>query len=124
MHLGLAFQAIDDLLGIWGDPHVTGTPAWSDVRQRKNSLPIAAALCSGAPGAEELRHLLARERLSEADLARAVELIERCQGREQAEAEARTELAAALAALECIPIDPGAHAELAGLARFLGERDY
>ncbi|MCU1488921.1 MAG: polyprenyl synthetase family protein, partial [Acidimicrobiaceae bacterium] len=29
MELGLAFQAVDDLLGIWGDPATTGKPAWS-----------------------------------------------------------------------------------------------
>ena len=39
-HLGLAFQAIDDLLGIWGDPATTGKPAGSDLRQRKKSMPI------------------------------------------------------------------------------------
>src|SRR5579875_3684643 len=45
-HLGLAFQAIDDLLGIWGDPERTGKPSHSDLRQRKKSLPVAAALVS------------------------------------------------------------------------------
>src|SRR5262249_26216405 len=46
-HLGLAFQAIDDLLGIWGQPEVTGKPAWSDLRERKKSLPVVLALASG-----------------------------------------------------------------------------
>ena len=44
-HLGLAFQAVDDLLGIWGDPEATGKQTWSDLRQRKKSLPVA----SGSP---------------------------------------------------------------------------
>src|SRR5947207_538288 len=44
MHLGLAFQAVDDLLGIWGDPAATGKPAAGDLRERKKSLPVAAAL--------------------------------------------------------------------------------
>ena len=46
-HLGLAFQAIDDLLGIWGDPATTGKQTWSDLRQRKKSLPVVAALAAG-----------------------------------------------------------------------------
>ena len=32
-HLGLAFQAVDDLLGIWGDPAVTGKPVFGDLVQ-------------------------------------------------------------------------------------------
>jgi geranylgeranyl diphosphate synthase, type I len=36
-HLGLAFQLVDDLLGIWGDPAVTGKPAHSDLTSRKKS---------------------------------------------------------------------------------------
>ena len=41
--LGLAFQHIDDLLGIWGDPAVTGKPVYSDLQNRKKSLPVVAA---------------------------------------------------------------------------------
>jgi geranylgeranyl diphosphate synthase type I len=57
-HLGLAFQAVDDLLGIWGLPEVTGKPAWSDLRQRKKSVPVAHALSSGGRVAERLAVLL------------------------------------------------------------------
>src|SRR5580658_5649562 len=46
-HLGLAFQAVDDLLGIWGDPDRTGKPAGSDLRQRKKSMPVVSALAAG-----------------------------------------------------------------------------
>ncbi len=42
--LGLAFQLADDLLGIWGDPAVTGKPVFSDLANRKKSLPVVAAL--------------------------------------------------------------------------------
>ena len=49
-HLGLAFQAVDDLLGIWGDPARTGKPAGSDLRQRKKSMPVVSALAAGGDG--------------------------------------------------------------------------
>ncbi|MFC4531206.1 polyprenyl synthetase family protein [Sphaerisporangium dianthi] len=52
--LGLAFQMVDDLLGIWGDPAVTGKPVFSDLRSRKKSLPVVAALTSGTPAGTEL----------------------------------------------------------------------
>ena len=57
-HLGVAFQAIDDLLGIWGDPARTGKPAGNDIRQRKKSMPIVAALAAGDDESRELDALL------------------------------------------------------------------
>src|ERR1700683_5784150 len=57
-HLGLAFQAIDDLLGIWGDPATTGKPAGSDIRQRKKSMPLVSAMTAEGEDAEELRALI------------------------------------------------------------------
>ena len=57
-HLGVAFQAVDDLLGIWGDPETTGKPAGNDIRQRKKSMPIVAALAAGDDGARELEGIL------------------------------------------------------------------
>lgn len=56
--LGLAFQAVDDLLGIWGDPATTGKPAGNDLRQRKKSMPVVAALAAGGEEADELRDLV------------------------------------------------------------------
>jgi geranylgeranyl diphosphate synthase type I len=61
-HLGVAFQATDDLLGIWGDPATTGKPIGNDIRQRKKSMPIVAALAAGDDEAKELDALLFDER--------------------------------------------------------------
>jgi geranylgeranyl diphosphate synthase type I len=57
-HLGVAFQAVDDLLGIWGDPATTGKPTGNDLRQRKKSMPVVAALTAGGDEAKELGTLL------------------------------------------------------------------
>jgi geranylgeranyl diphosphate synthase, type I len=54
---GLAFQARDDYLGIWGRSEQTGKPVGADILQGKRSLPIVHALAhapcagdrSGAP---------------------------------------------------------------------------
>ena len=61
-HLGVAFQATDDLLGIWGDPATTGKPTGNDIRQRKKSMPIVAALAAGDDEARELDALLFDQR--------------------------------------------------------------
>jgi geranylgeranyl diphosphate synthase type I len=42
--LGLAFQAQDDLLGIWGDAALTGKSAESDLVSGKKSLPVLFGL--------------------------------------------------------------------------------
>ncbi|MBN1304371.1 MAG: polyprenyl synthetase family protein [Anaerolineales bacterium] len=43
-YLGLAFQAQDDILGIWGDEAQTGKSAASDLVEGKKSLPILYGL--------------------------------------------------------------------------------
>jgi geranylgeranyl diphosphate synthase type I len=43
-NLGIAFQIIDDLIGIIGDPKVTRKPVGNDIREGKKSLPILLAI--------------------------------------------------------------------------------
>jgi geranylgeranyl diphosphate synthase type I len=40
---GLAFQAIDDMLAIWGNARATGKPAKNDLERGKKSLPVILA---------------------------------------------------------------------------------
>ncbi len=124
VELGLAFQAVDDLLGIWGDPERTGKPRWSDLRSAKASLPVAAALSAGRPESEELVRLLAGPRDDEGVLARAAELVERAGGRAYAGEAAEAHLGRALGLLETAPLTEPATEELAGLARFVVDRAY
>src|ERR1700689_2564906 len=99
-HVGLAFQLTDDLLGIWGAPEVTGKPVRADLRARKKSLPVVAALTSGTPAAAELQTLLVDPQpLSEDDLIRAADLVVAAGGKQWAEAEADVQLAPANASL-------------------------
>ncbi|MGH9292543.1 MAG: polyprenyl synthetase family protein [Acidimicrobiales bacterium] len=124
VQLGLAFQAVDDLLGIWGDPRSTGKPVYSDLRQHKKTLPVVVALAAGDGAASELGELLAREHLDEAGVTRAAGLVETCGGREITAGEARRCLAAALAALERAPLAHRARAELAEVADFVVAREH
>ena len=128
MHLGLAFQAVDDLLGIWGDPQVTGKPVSSDLRQAKKSLPITAALESGSPEAEELARLLrtvgAGAELEGERLEEAVGLVEACGGRTRTERFAAEQLERAEVFLQGDGLAPAAVEELRTLGRFLSARTY
>ncbi len=121
MHLGIAFQAVDDILGIWGDPAVTGKPVCSDIHQRKNTIPIVAALEQS--GSDELRALLGAETITDSDAARAAMLIDDHGGRAVTEKIAASSLNAALDALERVDPPAAAAAELTAVANFVVGRD-
>src|SRR5579863_1740137 len=43
-NLGIAFQIIDDLIGVIGNPRITQKPVGNDIREGKKSLPILLAI--------------------------------------------------------------------------------
>jgi len=124
-HVGLAFQLTDDLIGIWGEPEVTGKPTMSDLRARKKSLPVVAALASGTVQGRELGAVLATPGpLTEPDLLRAADLVVAAGGRAWAEAEADAALASALDCLDQAGVPDDVRAEFAGIAEFVTARQW
>jgi geranylgeranyl diphosphate synthase type I len=122
--LGLAFQHADDLIGIWGDPAVTGKPIHSDLRNRKKTLPVVAALTSGTPPGDVLAGIYhSAEPLSDNEVAHAAELVERAGGRAWSQAQADLLLAGALRELAAAGPAARPAAELADLARLATHRD-
>jgi geranylgeranyl diphosphate synthase type I len=122
--LGLAFQLVDDLLGVWGDSATTGKPVGSDLRARKKSLPIAFALTDSGPASAALAQWLATEGPdSDGDIARAAGLVEAAGGRAWAAEEATRRLALAESALATAALDPDAVDELVALGRFVVTRN-
>ncbi|MDQ0992995.1 family 2 encapsulin nanocompartment cargo protein polyprenyl transferase [Streptomyces sp. V3I7] len=118
---GLAFQLIDDVIGIWGDPTRTGKPAGADLAARKKSLPVVAALASGTPAAAELAELYARP-YAEEDLERTVLAVERAGGRDWAQAQAADRMATAVQELARATPDPERADGLLALAEFVTRR--
>lgn len=86
--LGIAFQLQDDLLGVWGDPKVTGKPSRDDVRSRKKALPmvLAVELASGSARDELQAILAAPTEPDEAAVDRVVQIMERAGVRDHAAA--------------------------------------
>lgn len=119
---GLAFQLIDDLIGIWGDPERTGKPAGADLSAHKKSLPVVAALTSGTPDGAELARLYAQSVLSGRDVARAAEAVERAGGRDWAQAEAADRMARAVQQLSRAVPDLTAAGDLLALAECVTRR--
>ncbi len=79
-NIGMAFQVIDDILGIWGDEGQTGKSTSSDLVTRKKTLPVIYALAD-----PELRALYAQDSLSDQDVRAAIAVLERHGAREFAE---------------------------------------
>ncbi|MFD3501038.1 family 2 encapsulin nanocompartment cargo protein polyprenyl transferase [Streptomyces sp. NPDC058676] len=118
---GLAFQLIDDVIGIWGDPRSTGKPVGADLVARKKSLPVVAALTSGTPAAEELAELYGAP-FEEGDLERTVLAVERAGGRDWAQVQAADRMARAMQELARAVSDPEAAGGLLALAEFVTRR--
>jgi geranylgeranyl diphosphate synthase type I len=122
-HLGLSFQAVDDILGIWGDPTVTGKPVGSDLASKKKTLPVAFAMAAAPDAAAGLQALFRNGGLDEAAVRRATAIVERAGGREATADFAARHLDAALDALVGSDLDPRASDELRLVAEFVCERE-
>ncbi|MFJ8109854.1 family 2 encapsulin nanocompartment cargo protein polyprenyl transferase [Streptomyces sp. NPDC096132] len=118
---GLAFQLIDDVIGIWGDPRHTGKPAGADLAARKKSLPVVAALASGTPAAGELAELYARPAAPD-DLDRTAQAVERAGGRAWAQEQAADRMSRAMDELARAIPDPESAGGLLSLAEFVTRR--
>lgn len=121
---GLAFQLIDDVIGIWGDPSHTGKPAGADLAARKKSLPVVAALTSGGPAAAELAALyeVPYDKGDEEEVARTALAVERAGGRDWAQAQAADRMARAMQELARAVTDPEEAGGLLALAEFVTRR--
>ncbi|MGW6916661.1 family 2 encapsulin nanocompartment cargo protein polyprenyl transferase [Kitasatospora sp. NPDC054939] len=123
--IGLAFQLIDDLIGIWGDPAVTGKPVGADLVARKKSLPVVAALGSGTEEGAVLAHLYGLERpLTPEELARCAAAVDAAGGRGWAQGESCERMAAAIAQLARAVPEPSAADELLALAELVTRRSH
>jgi geranylgeranyl diphosphate synthase type I len=66
--MGFAYQMRDDLLGVFGDPAVTGKPAMDDLRDGKPTVLVALAIShTDATGTRAIEELYGKPELSDAD---------------------------------------------------------
>ncbi len=118
-HAGIAFQIQDDILGLWGDPAVTGKPVGSDLRRGKKTFPVLYAL-----GQEpSLHHLLSNAACSSGDLKAAMALINRSGAQEAAREQVLKEASRAVQALQEARLSGPAADALTDLVQQLAFRD-
>lgn len=115
--LGEAFQLRDDILGVFGDPEVTGKPAGDDLREGKRTVLIAiASERASAAQLQELRENLGDQHLQIEGVITLREIIENTGALAYTEKLIDELLEQSLTALQTPELDPTAVAALTDLA--------
>jgi len=115
--LGRAYQARDDVLGIFGRPEATGKPVGDDLRHGKLTTLVQSALSLAHPSdAAALRVVLGNADASDADIAHATHIVAGCGALDEVEATITRDLGYALAALDQAQLTPAGYEGLRALA--------
>ncbi|GGT46271.1 polyprenyl synthetase family protein [Streptomyces purpureus] len=98
--LGVAFQILDDVLGLWGDSELTGKPVGTDLTRGKKTLPLVLAAASGSADGRRIADLLGTAPPTPDQVAEVMRLLETSDSRVRAEEAAAGHIAAAVAMLD------------------------
>ena len=123
--LGVAFQLRDDVLGVFGDPAVTGKPSGDDLRSGKRTVLVAEAMELAAksdPSAADLLRTSIGTQLTDAQVRELREVIEAVGALAAAESRIDALTRRALSTLAAAPIHAAAKAGLTELARVATKR--
>ena len=115
--LGEAFQLRDDVLGVFGDPSVTGKPAGDDLREGKRTVLVAMALETATPAQSAVvRRHLGDPHLTAQGVTELREVIEQTGALRRVEDLIEELLDDALAAVRAMPVQAQAREVLEELA--------
>lgn len=123
--LGLVFQIRDDILGIWGDESITGKPVGSDIRQKKNSLPLLYAM-SKTKGADKelMSNVYQNKVLNDDDVASIMDVLAKVNAKEYSERLASKHRLKAIEALSKVKMTTSVIEEMDEVAMFLQLRKH
>lgn len=116
--LGLLFQIVDDILGIWGVGDTTGKAVGEDIANKKKSLPVVYALQKSP----SLREIYREEQMDLAQQLAVMESLEEVSARKYAQELAARHMDLALDSLERMRTENSAQASLKEIAKYLLER--
>ena len=121
--LGEAFQLRDDVLGVFGDPAVTGKPAGDDLREGKRTALVAMALeTADRAQAAVVRRYLGDPHLTPEGVTALRTVLEDTGALSRIEQLIDELMGQALTALSSAPVEDGARDVLADLATAVTRR--
>jgi geranylgeranyl diphosphate synthase type I len=120
--LGEAFQLRDDLLGVFGDPRVTGKPAGDDLIEGKRTVLVSLALDALPPAEAKVLDSALGTALKPPQVEHLCRLIDESGARAQVEEVISQLTERSLAALESADVTERARGVLAGLAAQVTQR--
>jgi len=120
--LGEAFQLRDDLLGVFGDPDVTGKPAGDDLTEGKRTVLVALALGGASPDGAALLEGALGSALEPAEVEQLRRVIEESGAHAEVERRIEDLTARSLSALDGAPVTEVARGVLRQLAAAATQR--
>ena len=115
--LGVAFQLRDDMLGVFGDPEVTGKPSGDDLREGKRTVLVAIAREKLPSGARRLLdELLGDPEITDAQVEMLQNTIRESGAVDEVERIIDANMRQSVAAIEDAPLSRSARTQLTRLA--------
>ncbi len=121
--LGEAFQLRDDLLGVFGDPKVTGKPAGDDLREGKRTMLLAHAHARADAAQRSILHQLGKPDLQPEHIQQLKAVLIATGAVARVERDIEDRRARALAALDDLRLEPKSDAALRSMAKAVTDRD-
>jgi geranylgeranyl diphosphate synthase type I len=121
--VGEAFALRDDLLGIWGDPSLTGKPAGDDLISAKPTVILALAHERASGVTRQLLGKIGTTGLTRADITVLQQALVDCGVVEEVEERISRHITAALTALDGAPLHPDGVRQLTVMTHRIAWRD-
>lgn len=121
-NIGIAFQIVDDLIGVAGDPKITKKPVGNDIREGKKTLPILLAIKKvKGDDKDKLLKVFGSKNATDIELKAAVDVLVNIGVDDEVRKMARFYASKAMNALKSYSDSKAKHA-LRSLADFIVER--
>ncbi len=125
IYLGYLFQITDDILGVWGLEEETGKSTGSDLKRKKNSLPIVHAMSASSKSYQSaIQSLYRKEELSDCDVLEILDILDRTDSRSYCQDLAKIYAGKAIDVIDDANIDSEKLKEYQDLCEYLTVRKF